>query len=221
MRITENGRTDRWDKNEEYIKALKCCVRFICLGLALKLVFCMIGSECFNTNKKFFINIGNEVFNDLGNEIFTVTCILSVVFTVAKIAILAKDAFFKMIRIESTDAAERNRKQANCSFVVSIVACVIGFIIIVISVILISIKGGGVINFLLVLAGIISEITAVGFLMVYNRCIEQMNLPYRLDIRKEQYSLLKTVVGKLEENKEEVLIKIVENILKDYEKEIE
>ncbi len=90
-----------------------------------------------------------------------------------------------------------------------------------ISVILISIKGGGVINFLLVLAGIISEITAAGFLVVYNRSIEQMNLPYKLAIKRKQYSLLKTAVEKLEENKEEVLLKIIENILKDYEEEAE
>lgn len=146
---------------------------------------------------------------------------MSVVFTSAKIAFHAKDEFFKIINTNSIDVVDRIWKQSNCFFVVSITACVIGFILIVISVILISIKGGGVINFLVVLAGIISEITAAGFLVVYNRSIEQMNLPYKLAIKRKQYSLLKTAVEELEENKEEVLLKIIENILKDYEEEAE
>ena len=212
---------DRWDKDKEYIKTLTCCVHYICLGLAIKIFFSMIGSDCFNIDKNFYVDSGNEVFIDLGNEIFTVICILSVVFTSAKIAFHAKDEFCKIISTNSIDIVDRIWKQSNCFFVVSITACVIGFILIVISVILISIKGGGVINFLLVLAGIISEITAAGFLVVYNRSIEQMNLPYKLAIKRKQYSLLKTAVEKLEENKEEVLLKIIENILKDYEEEAE
>ncbi len=220
--MVTNGirRINSLDKNKEYIKILKNCVIFICFGFVLKIIFYLIGCECINTDKKFFIDTGNEAFINLGNEIFTVICILSIIFAFVKIIVLAKDGFFSSIMIDGADTIEVNRKQSNCFFVISIAACIVGFILILISVILISIEGGEVINFLLVLAGIISEITAVGFLVVYNKSIDQINVLHKLMIRKEQYHFLINEVDKLQDNKEELIMKLVENMLKDNGEEL-
>ena len=204
-------RINKTEKNKEYIKICKSFRNLIVIGFIIKSIFFMIGNECFTTNKKFFL--------DIGNEAFVVFCILAVVFALVKSIILVKDDFFRSIRTDDTDFIEISRKQANFYFAISITACILGFLLIVISVIWISAKDDSVISFLLVLSGIVSEIIALGFLIVYNKTIQQLIIFHKLTIKKEHYLLLLRATDKLQNNKDQAVNRIIDNILKDYEKD--
>ena len=212
-------RINKTEKNKEYIKICKSFRNLIVIGFIIKSIFFMIGNECFTTNKKFPLDIGNEAFINLGNEAFVVFCILAVVFALVKSIILVKDDFFRSIRTDDTDFIEISRKQANFYFAISITACILGFLLIVISVIWISAKDDSVISFLLVLSGIVSEIIALGFLIVYNKTIQQLIIFHKLTIKKEHYLLLLRATDKLQNNKDQAVNRIIDNILKDYEKD--
>lgn len=212
-------RSDSSEKSGGYGGVFIKYVFFIFLGFFFKSIFYMIGKECFETDKKLFIQFGNEAFVDIGNELFTVICILSALFAFGKIILIFKNEFLTSIGINGKNSDQMNRKQANCLFIISVMAFVIGFVLIVISVVLISVRGGDVLNFLLVLGGIISEITAIGFLVVYHKTIAHIIYLHKLSTKKELFTQLINVTKELQDNREEMMIKIIEGIMKDFDDE--
>lgn len=211
---------DPLNKDKEFIKTFVICSVFILIGFILKFLVYIIGMKYIDISEKFYFDTDNEAFFNLGNEIFTVISILTVIFVFGKIICFVKNELLKIIRTDDVDSVKMSNKQSNILFAISVIACVIGFVLIVFSVILISIEGGSIINFLLVLAGIISEIIAAGFLIVYNKKMEQINLLHKLTIKKELYPFLLKETEKLQYNKERMMMKLIESMLKDFDEEI-
>jgi prolyl-tRNA synthetase len=68
-------------------------------------------------------------------------------------------------------------------------------------------------------SGVISEIVATLFLVVYNKTIEQINFFYKSLNEKERFLTIIEMAKDLENNREETIVKIIENTLVSYNDE--
>lgn len=126
-----------------------------------------------------------------------------------------------IMRINLKEIAEYysiNKKQANITFVSSILACIIGLGLICFAV-LNGIINKDSINLSMItgISGIISEFIAVLFLTIYNSTLKQINKFYDSLNSKEKFLTTIELAKGLEENKESTIIKIIENEFKNKE----
>ncbi|PPK80605.1 hypothetical protein BXY41_106195 [Lacrimispora xylanisolvens] len=126
-----------------------------------------------------------------------------------------------IMRINLKEIAEYysiNKKQANITFVSSILACIIGLSLICFAILngIIN-KDSETISIVTGISGIISEFIAVLFLSIYNSTLKQINRFYDSLNSKEKFLTTIELAKGLEENKESTIIKIIENEFKNKE----
>lgn len=203
MEINTNDNTKKKaDRDISLSGRFRKYTRWIIAGLILKIIFYGIGKECFHINIFKFVDYGNEGFIDIGNQVFSVIFYLVVFFIVIEVIGIVKNEVFRLINDSVNDSrfsgkaeydrmkpdqitkfAAINEKRATSLLIISIIAFITGFILIAVGIVLVCFKDGTVINYIIVLAGIISEIAAVGFLNIYHKEFEEIKAMYTFYMR--------------------------------------
>ncbi len=222
------GRIGSLNRDKGYLKKFMKYFGIIILGLFLKTFFIYCHSEY------------------IGDQVFIAICCLVAPFAINELIHVIKNEFIYVTKDHIAENSYRedikdvnsamdimrinlnqisdyyviNKKQASTAFIAAISACVIGFVLICIGVLLIFIRTDSVLSGSIVgVSGVISEIVATLFLVVYNKTIEQINFFYKSLNEKERFLTIIEMAKDLENNREETIVKIIENTLVSYNDE--
>lgn len=188
-------------------KKLEKCKNAVIAAFILKSIFYFIGkSDGASGIKGAFL--GNEVWIEIGNQLIPLVCILVIFDIAGGILCSLKD------KPVHNAGGFWNGGQSNGFLLSSLIAFMMGIVLIGVGVVLVYYKTGSFVIILMFALGIALEIAALCFGFLYHKVMKQMADIHKLTNKKEQIELVIQAAEGLE-HKEEMMTEILENLLVD------